>query len=1151
MDRPQSNSAPPATETPPADRTQTLRGKDEGTAPTLVARGTPTWNEQTRTTASQLPIDDPDRYQLGGEHARGGRGRVVRAVDTRLGRTVAVKELLKQSGTAEALFVREALITARLQHPGIVPVIEAGRWPSGEPYYVMKLVEGRSLKELIAGRNTLAQRLALLPNVIAVAEAVGYAHSQDVIHRDVKPANVVVGEFGETVVVDWGLARDGHRAESTSLDLELTKGSAPSGEETVSGRVIGTPQYMAPEQARGEIVDARADVYAIGSVLYEVLGGVAPFAGGDADAILERVVAGPPRPLSDAQPGVPEDLLAIVDKAMARDAADRYPTAKELAEDLKRFATGQLVTAHEYGTIELAKRWVSRHRGVVAVAAIGTLITVIVAIGMIRRVLEERNQAQRERGRAELARGAAEDRSNALRALQAESSVRRDPTAAVAWLKQYRIDEHNAGHAATILEEAVAAGTARHVMRQDDWVYGVAFSPSGNGVATASKDGKVRIYDPVSGGSRTLGEHAGGVMTVVFVEEGKAVITGGLDGTILLWPVAGGPPRAIGSVRGGVKELRLGHAGELQVWSEEEDYAAWQLPTGELIVHIGKDAILTGMQASDVSPADPSRWIVAYADGRLGLLDRGVPTGELPALSQPGRLLRFSPDGARIAIYDGSVVTVLDVATKLTTISGKLSAPVRWMTWSPDGTKLAVGGEWPDFILYGTDAAKPSERAMRGHSDTIYGATFTRDGRRMLTASDDGSARVWDLETGSVETLRGHEDDVYQAVFSPDETLVATASLDSTARVWKIGGNGVRVLGGDADTIFQLRLLDDGDLVSISSPLRVLRWDLAAGDRQDLVSRADDVHKYTPSGISDRGDVAYAPKQSGDLELVRADGSHTTLQGHTAPVTGGGFTDDGDLITASHDGTVRRWDATGASTVIDVDSEGPIEMASMAPAGDRFAVLYDGTVSVHRLDGTLIGKTRLDNLPAIPKLWRIVFSPNGEDVIVSGSVHLTRWTPSTGVITPLEQIGHRATNVTWSPDGTSLAGAMADRTVRVWEPQTGKLTHTLRGHTDLVMNVAFSPDGSQLASTSYDRTVRVWNLATEQSRILRGHAGSVEVALWLDGGKRLATAGRDGTIRIWPAPSTDTPSPDELRRQLERATTAVIGPSERLGTPSR
>jgi len=1147
MDRPQQTS-----DTPPGERTQTLRGKDEATAPTIAARGTPTWNEHTRTQATQLPIDDPDRYQLVGEHARGGLGRVVRAVDTRLGRTVAVKELLKQSGTAEALFVREALITARLQHPGIVPVIEAGRWPNGEPYYVMKLVEGRSLKELIGGRKSLAQRIALLPHVIAVSEAVGYAHSQDVIHRDVKPANVVVGEFGETVVVDWGLARDGHRADSATLDAELTKGAPPSGEETVSGRVIGTPQYMAPEQARGEIVDARADVYALGALLYEVLAGVAPFAGGDADAILERVVAGPPRPLAEAQSGVPDDLLAIVEKAMSRERDLRYPTAKELAEDLKRFATGQLVTAHEYGTIQLFRRWISRHRGVVAVAAIGALITVIVAIGMIRRILEERNDARRERGRAEIARGAAEDRSNALRALQAESSVRRDPTAAVAWLKQYRIDADNAGDAATILEEALASGTARHVLRQDDWVYGVAFSPDGNSLATASKDGHVRLFDVTTGQARSLGDHAGGVMTTAFVEEGKALLTGGLDGTVLLWPVAGGPPRPIGSVRGGVKELRITHDQVLQVWSEDNDYAAWQLPSGELIVHLGDESILTGMQASDVSPLDGATWLVAYSDGRLGILDHGVPKTQLPKLALPARMVRFAPDGLRAAVYDGASVAVIDLATGTSHTLGKLEGPARWITWSHDGTQVAAGGEMTDFVLYATDPAHPSAKVMRGHVDSIYGATYSRDGKRLLTASDDGTARVWDLVTGGVEVLRGHEDDVYQAVFSPDETMVATASLDSTARMWRIGASGVRVLGGDADTIFVLRELAGGDLVSVSSPLRILRWDLATGEREVVVSRADDVYKTLPAAISTSGTCGYTPDASGAIEIVLTDGKHVTLTGHTAPVAGGGFATDGDLVSASHDGTVRKWNVTtGESTLIEVGNLGPIGLAAMAPSGDRFALMHDGVVSVHGLDGALIGKMPLDNLPDIPKLWRVVFSPTGEDVVVTGPVHMARWTPATNTIIPLEQIGHRATNVGWSPDGKLLGGAMADRTVRVWNTATGALVQTFRGHTDLVMNVAFSPDGSQLASTSYDRTIRIWDLATEQSRILRGHAASVEVVVWLDGGKRLATAGRDGTVRIWPAPSTETPSPDELRRQLDRATTAVIGPSERLGTPSR
>ncbi|HEY1557565.1 MAG TPA: serine/threonine-protein kinase [Kofleriaceae bacterium] len=295
------------------------------------------------------PDDDPGRYEPIGEHARGGLGRIVRAIDMRLGRTVAVKQLLHHDDWHERRFMREALITARLQHPGIVPVLEAGRWPSGEPYYVMKLVEGRTLKELINETGTLRDRLALLPHVIAIADAVAYAHGEGVIHRDLKPANVVVGAFGETVVVDWGLA------------IESAGRHPPLEPETDPGKAVGTPAYMPPEQARGEDVDARADVYAIGAVLYELLAGAAPYHETPRDSVLQRVIAGPPDPLPHCARGVPRELAGIVEKAMARDPAGRYGDARALAADLRRFQTGQLVSAHVYSPWQLAKRKLARH----------------------------------------------------------------------------------------------------------------------------------------------------------------------------------------------------------------------------------------------------------------------------------------------------------------------------------------------------------------------------------------------------------------------------------------------------------------------------------------------------------------------------------------------------------------------------------------------------------------------------------------------------------------------------------------------------------------------------------------------------------------------------------------------------------------------
>src|SRR5262245_20352696 len=314
----------------------------------------------TRTRADALPHDsheeDPEptltlvdsaHYQIDGEHARGGLGRILLARDHRLGRIVAIKELVANDAEHHRRFVREARLTARLQHPAIVPVYEAGRWPDGKPFYAMKLVSGRALKDLIAERTTLDQRIALLPNMIAVADAIAYAHGVRIIHRDIKPSNIMVGPFGETVVVDWGLAKPLGEPELIVTDDDKLLHSG-EGHCTEAGTVLGTPAYMAPEQALGADVDERADVYSLGAVLYHLCTGSPPYAGNDAISVIRAVVEGPPLPLTMRQAGVARDLVTVVEKAMARNPPDRYATAKELVEDLKRFQTGQLVTANTY-----------------------------------------------------------------------------------------------------------------------------------------------------------------------------------------------------------------------------------------------------------------------------------------------------------------------------------------------------------------------------------------------------------------------------------------------------------------------------------------------------------------------------------------------------------------------------------------------------------------------------------------------------------------------------------------------------------------------------------------------------------------------------------------------------------------------------------
>ncbi|HVU52512.1 MAG TPA: serine/threonine-protein kinase [Polyangia bacterium] len=317
------------------------------------------------------PAAGNDRYVLEREIGSGGMGRVFAARDLRLSRPVAIKMLRVRDAALAARFEREVRLAARLQHPGVVPVYDAGFWPSGEPFLVMKLVLGQSLARVIRDADTPADRLALLPHVITAAEAVAYAHDQGIVHRDLKPINIVVGAFGETIVLDWGLAKD-LRAAGDEPDVAAL--ATPPG-DTAAGAVLGTPSYMAPEQAAGRAVDARADVYALGAILHHALAGAPPEAHSGAPS-----PAGPALvPLAALEPRLPPDLLAVVAKALATDPQARYATAFELAEDLKRFQAGQLVGARRYSTLARAARFAARHP-LAAVASAAAALAVLAAL---------------------------------------------------------------------------------------------------------------------------------------------------------------------------------------------------------------------------------------------------------------------------------------------------------------------------------------------------------------------------------------------------------------------------------------------------------------------------------------------------------------------------------------------------------------------------------------------------------------------------------------------------------------------------------------------------------------------------------------------------------------------------------------------------
>jgi WD40 repeat protein len=1068
-----------------------------------------------------LPTIDRARFRFDAELARGGMGRIFTASD-HLERRVAIKELIAPDPAFAARFEREVKITARLQHPSIVTIYEAGRWPSGEPFYAMRLVNGKPLDRVVDDAKTLAARLSLVRHVLAIAQAVAYAHGQRVIHRDLKPANVLVGTYGEVVVIDWGLAKD---LDDPSGDVPnaMPTPTGASGALTVFGSVMGTPSYMPVEQANGMPLDARADVYAIGAILYYVLAGREPYGSKSVEQILASVRAGPPERVERVEPAVPRELAAIVAKAMARNPRDRYPTAKELGEDLERFVAGQLVAAHEYTWFERAERWIARHRTALAVAAVCVVLLVVGAIVSVRRILAERD-------RADVARHDAESRADELVLQQARAKLDRDPTAAIAWLLKYPDGGPSWTSARAIALEAKSRGVARHVLATAGRVSAIAFAPGaiGTRLATVDDRGNLELWDVAAGRSRRIG-NAGRTLRIAFAPDGGTIATTAADGRARVWDVEAGTARVLDGEVAAPGALAFSPDGaRLVAIAPDGALRAWDVASGATRVLAGHDDGVL-----DIGFTPDGRLVSSSRDRTVRLWDADLSRSTvLGAHDDHAMRVAVSRTGVVASAGRDRTVRVWEPGAAQGRVVVTHAAMVSRAVFSPDGRYLASGGD--DGVVWVWNSADGRARSFETGDPPIRSLAFSPDGAVLAAAHGDRGVAVYDVATGSARELRGHDGVVEHVAFSPDGAWLATAGDDRTIRVWA---------ARDADrgtTLGTEPLLDGasaaGAVAAVTPAGRVALWQLAGGARTV-------VHDAGAGGklaFSPRGDrLAWvAPGRVVTLTDV-ASKRATALGAHASDVISITFSSDGALVAStSTDKTVRVWSVDGAPRATLVGHVGGVWTAAFSPAGDRIASGgFDGSVrawDVASGKGTILGKH--DGYVNV-----VAWSPDGATVASAGTDGaVVLWPAKGGAPRDAYRFDRTATALRYAPSGGWLVAADEDGVV-VRVDAAGAATK-LGHHRGKVAAIAISPDARWIASAGDDGTVHLWSSDGDDQALLVGDSKPTFVA-FADDGRRLVSGGRGGVVRAWQLADVRrfAGGAVSLHASLEQLTTARVG----------
>jgi eukaryotic-like serine/threonine-protein kinase len=1087
------------------------------------------------------------RYKLLEQIGEGGMGAVWVAQQIEpVKRTVAIK-LIKpgmDTKTVLARFEAERQALALMDHPNIARVLDAGMAADGRPYFVMELVKGTPITRYCdANKLTPRQRLELF---VPVCHAIQHAHQKGIIHRDIKPSNILVALYDDRAVpkvIDFGVAK--------ATGQSLTEQTLNTG----FGAVVGTPQYMSPEQAtfNNLDIDTRSDLYSLGVLLYELLAGSPPFTKKDFEqaGMLEmlRVLreVEPPRPSTKLSSAAALPSLAanrsmepkkltgmlrneldwIVMKALEKDRSRRYETANGFAADVLRYLSGEPVQAVPPSLQYRLKKFVRRHRPAVAAAALLLAALLVgfagIVVGLIRATAaREAESEQRQFAETESQRANSEAAHARDEAAKAQASAAAEKLAV---RKAHRLlGLINATEGQKLADEGkLHLGLLRMVQS----LANATESPEAEAMARV-QFANYRRYAPTTLGLRMVLPHQS--VSAAFSPNGRLVLTGGNDNAARVWDANSGqlltpalkhagPIMAVAFSPDSRRVVTGSYDGTAQVWNAHSGERI-----GEILRH---DGPVNGVAFSP----DGRRVATSLRDSKVQVWD--AATGNrVTAPLQHGSLvsaIAFSPDGRRVlsGSWDGTA-RVWDANSGQELLNLKHPERVETAVFSPDGQRILTGCQDKFARIWDAHTGERIGDSLR-HGDQVQAVAFAPDGQRVATGSDDKTARIWDAHTGKpLSPPLENGSIVWWVAFSPDGRRLLTADMEKTVRVWDANtGKPLLLPLQHGDYIGSAEFSADGRRILVGSDVARI-WDLAATKGAPAPTLRFDYQR---------------PEERAELMVLSPDrrrvlkGNHLTARTwdvetglavsapmvHNGLISAAAFSRDGrQVVTGTDAKSISVWDAeTGARLCGPLPYQTGIRSVDfshdgrLVVAGDqRMAQVWDVTS----------GRAVSGPLEHSGSVHAVVFAPDGRSVL-TGSEDKTAvvWDATNGkVLTRFVEHRHAVQSVAFSPDGRrALTGG--GPTARIWAPETGReITPPLK-HDRFVMSVAFSPDGNRAITGNWENTARVWDAHTGKPLAPHlTHSNLVNCVAFSRDGRQILTGSHDTTARLWDG-DTGTP----------------------------